>query len=193
MKKTLLLLTACLLGHLAFAQYQYPASKTVEVSDTIFGTVVTDPYRWLEDVKSEEVLDWFRAQAEFTNSEMSKIANQDKLIDELKRYDGMRSVAYSPISKAGGKYFYEKRLPSEQVYKLYYRQGINGEEVLLFDPQKFKEGKTFEFSASVNDNGSKIALNLSEAGTEIGDIYILDVATITFLPDIIPHSSGTFM
>ncbi len=193
MKKILLLFTAIVLGQTAFAQYNYPTSKTVEVSDTYFGTVVADPYRWLEDVKSEEVLDWFNTQAEFTNFEMSKIANQKKLIEELKRYDALRSVAYVPIAKAGGKYFYEKRLPDEQVYKLYYRQDDDGEEILLFDPQKFKEGKTFDFIASVNDDGSKIALNLSEAGSEIGDIHILDVSTVEFLMDIIPHSVGVFI
>ena len=94
MKKISLLLAAIVLGHIAFAQYSYPPSKTVEVSDTYFGTVVADPYRWLEDIKNEEVLDWFNRQAEFTNNEMSKIANQDKLIEELKMYDAMRSVAY---------------------------------------------------------------------------------------------------
>lgn len=193
MKKLFLLLTAFVLGHFSFAQYQYPVTKTVDVSETIFGTVVEDPYRWLEDIKNEEVVDWFKTQAAFTNSEMSKISNQNKLIEELKQYDAMRSVAYYPIAKAGGKYFYEKRLPNEQVYKVYYRQGRDGEEILLFDPQKFKEGKTYDFSASVNDEGSKIALNLSEAGAEVGDIYILDVATVKFLPEVIPHSDGLFM
>lgn len=193
MKRVLLLITAIVFGHLAFAQYRYPASKTVEVYDTYFGTVVADPYRWLEDIKNEEVLNWFKTQADFTNSELSKIANQDKLIEEMKMYDAMRSVSYYPITKAGGKYFYEKRLPSDQVYKLYYRQGEDGKEILLFDPQKYKEGKTYDFSASVNDEGSKVALNLSEAGSEIGDIHILDVITVEFLPDIIPHSRGAFM
>jgi len=30
----------------------YPASRTVAVTDTIFGVKVADPYRWLEDGKS---------------------------------------------------------------------------------------------------------------------------------------------
>lgn len=86
----------------------------------------------------------------------------NKTKKEMKKYDAMRSVAYYPIAKAGGKYFYEKRLPTDQVYKLFYRQGTDGEEILLFDPQKFIEGKTYDFSANVNDEGSKIVLNLVE-------------------------------
>jgi hypothetical protein len=32
----------------------YPETKKGDVTDTYFGTVVPDPYRWLEDDKSEE-------------------------------------------------------------------------------------------------------------------------------------------
>lgn len=192
MKQLVLFLTAVILGQSAFAQYRYPASKTVEVSDTYFGTTVTDPYRWLEDIKNPEVISWFEAQADYTNTELAKIPNQDKLIEEFKGYDAMRTVSYLPITKAGGKYFYEKRLPSEKMMKLYYRKVENGEEILLFDPQKYVEDKTFDFIASINDEGSKVALNLSEAGSELGDIRILNVATGEFLPDVIPHSVGGF-
>lgn len=192
MKQLLLMFTGVILGQSAFAQYQYPTTKIVDVSDTYFGTTIHDPYRWLEDIKNPEVVAWFKAQADYTNTELAKIPNQDKLMKELKDYDAMRSVSYSPEAKAGGKYFYRKRLAGEQVSKLYYRQGETGKEILLFDPQKFVEGKTFEYSSSISDDGSKIALNLSEAGHEIGDIQILDVATREFLPDVIPHSSGGF-
>ncbi|MBX3245454.1 MAG: prolyl oligopeptidase family serine peptidase, partial [Acidobacteria bacterium] len=42
--------------------------------------------------------------------------------------------------------------------------------------------------AGVSDDGSRVVLNLSEAGSEIGDIRVLDAATGKLLPDIIPHS-----
>ena len=192
MKRLFLFITTIVLGQFVFSQYHYPASKTIEVSDTYFGTTVTDQYRWLEDIKNPEVTAWFKAQADYTNSELAKIPGQDKLIQELKNYDAMRSVSYRPVGKAGGKYFYRKRVPGEQIAKLYYRQGENGKEILLFDPQKFVEGKTYDYDPSISDNGSKIAMNLSEAGSEIGDIHILDVTTGKFLPDVIPHSSGRF-
>lgn len=188
----LLLLAAVALTQSASGQYHYPASRIVEVSDEYFGTTIPDPYRWLEDVKSPEVTDWLKAQADYTNSVLNTIPNQDKLIREFETYDAMRTISYFPVAKANGKYFYEKRLPGEQVSKLYYRQGKDGKEVLLFDPQKFVEGKTFDYSSSVNDDGSRIAINLSEAGSEIGDIRILDVTTGKFLPDIIPHGTGSF-
>jgi len=174
------------------AQYQYPPTKTVDSADTWWGVTVPDPYRWLEDIKNPEVENWFKAQADYTNAQLAKIPNQDKLISELKTLDNLQSADYIPMAKAGGKYFYEKRLPGEQTYKLYYRQGTNGKEVLLFDPQKYIEGKTMDYKIQVSNDGSRIILNLSEAGTEIGDIRIIDVAAGKLLPDIIPHSGGWF-
>lgn len=119
----------------ANAQYKYPDTKTVQASDTYFGITVYDPYRWLEDLKNPEVQDWFKTQADYTNTQLAKIPNQNKLIRELNDYDAMRSVWYSPLAKAGGKYFYQKRMSGEQASKLYYQQGEAGREVLLFDPK----------------------------------------------------------
>lgn len=175
------------------AQYQYPAAKTIEAADTIFGTTIKDPYRWLEDLKNPEVVNWLQSQADYTNSQLSKIPNQDKLMSAFQHYDSMRSISYSPSGKAGGRYFYKKRFPGEPVAKLYYRQGEQGKEILLFDPQLYIKGKTFDFNASPSDDGSKIVLNLSEAGSELGDVRVMDVSTKKFLPDVIPHSTGGFM
>ncbi|HRP43627.1 MAG TPA: prolyl oligopeptidase family serine peptidase [Ginsengibacter sp.] len=193
MKKILFLHWAIVCTLFVSAQtWQYPPTKTVDSADTSFGVTYPDPYRWLEDIKNPEVETWFKTQADYTNAHLTKISGLDKLISELKRLDNLQSASYMPMAKAGGKYFYQKRLPGEQVYKLYYRQGANGKEVLLFDPQKYTEGKTYDYSLSVSSDGSRVLLNLSEAGTEIGDIRIIDVAAGKLLPDIIPHSGGWF-
>ena len=42
----------------------YPESRTVDVVDTLWGTAVADPYRWLEDDRDPEVMDWVSAQAQ---------------------------------------------------------------------------------------------------------------------------------
>lgn len=157
------------------AQYQYPKSKTIDVVETHWGMKINDPYRWIEDIKNPEVIDWFKAQAEFTNSQLAKIPGQDKLFQEFKDLDAMRSVRYRPVKKAGGKYFYEKRLPSEQVNKFYSQDVKSGKEILIFDPQTHVAGKTFDFQTVVSDDGSRILFSLSESGSEASDLHIYDV------------------
>jgi prolyl oligopeptidase len=44
------------------SRLQYPATRTVDVVDDYHGTPVADPYRWLEELESQEVRDWAAAQ-----------------------------------------------------------------------------------------------------------------------------------
>ena len=44
----------------------YPETKKGEVVDTYFDEEVADPYRWLEDDRSEETEEWVKAQNEVT-------------------------------------------------------------------------------------------------------------------------------
>jgi len=62
------------------AQYNYPATKTVEAADTYFGKTYRDPYRWLEDLKAPEVAAWFKSQAELTDTLLAKIPGRDLLV-----------------------------------------------------------------------------------------------------------------
>ena len=38
-----------------FGQWKYPATKTVDSSDNLWGVTYKDPYRWLENVKDTAV------------------------------------------------------------------------------------------------------------------------------------------
>ena len=172
------------------SQYQYPPTKSMDVAETHWGMKINDSYRWLEDIKNPEVINWFKAQSEYTNSQLAKIPGQDKLIQEFKDLDAMRSVRYHPVAKAGGKYFYEKRLPSEQMNKFYSQDIKTGKETLLFDPQTHVAGKTFDFETFVSDDGSRILFSLGEAGNEVSDLHIYDVRSGKFLPEIIPLALG---
>ena len=44
----------------------YPETKKVDTVDTYFGEEVPDPYRWLEDDRSEETEAWVKSQNEVT-------------------------------------------------------------------------------------------------------------------------------
>lgn len=174
------------------AQYQYPPTKTADSTDTYWGKTIKDPYQWLENLKDTSVLDWYKAQAVYTNAQLKKILGQEILMKELKALDKITAAVIEPVAKAGGSYFYQKRMPGESVYKLYYRQGENGNEFMLFDPQTFRPDKIVDYLPRVSDDGSRILLIISETGGDLGDIHILDVATKKFYPDVIPHARGRF-
>lgn len=195
MKRFLHYLVALMPMGLAFnvsAQYRYPVTQRVDSTETYWGVTIQDPYRHLENLKDSSVLGWLDAQTGYTNGILAKIPGQEMLVRELRELDNIAATTMEPIAKAGGKYFYQKSLPGESFQKLYYRQGEEGEEVLLFDPQTFMAGKTVDYLARVSDDGSRMLLIISEAGGELGDIHVMDVETRKFMPDIIPHSRGRF-
>jgi prolyl oligopeptidase len=43
-----------------------PVAAVKPVTEEYFGTKVTDPYRWLEDLKDPEVQKWFKGQDDYT-------------------------------------------------------------------------------------------------------------------------------
>src|SRR5450755_1253809 len=116
------------------AQYRYPATKTVDSSDTYFGVTYKDPYRWLEHMKDTEVVTWFKDQADLSNSILNKISGRDELIAEWKMLDSMQPPFISAEDYENSRIFYRKLTPGDNVSKLYYRRGLNGKEELLFDP-----------------------------------------------------------
>jgi prolyl oligopeptidase len=44
----------------------YPVAKRVDVVDVMHGVAVADPYRWLEELESDETRQWVKAQDELT-------------------------------------------------------------------------------------------------------------------------------
>ena len=56
MKKTIIAFALLFFCANLSAQWKYPATKKVPVTDTYFGTTYTDNYRWLEDIKDPSVV-----------------------------------------------------------------------------------------------------------------------------------------
>jgi prolyl oligopeptidase len=189
MKKLYLLSFALLTTILLFAQYQYPATKTVDSSDTYFGINYKDPYRWLENLNAPEVNNWFKTQADYTNGFLSKLSGRNELIDEWKEIDKKQVVQINPIDFISGRLFYYKIIPGEKVNKLFYRDGLySGAEHLLFDPLNYFKRKTLSISgAEPSPDGKKIIITYQQGGSELNTMNIMDVATRKFIDvDITP-------
>lgn len=188
-----LLTHLALLGALtaANAQPSLPATPKRPVSDTYFGKTVVDNYRWLEDMTSAEVKDWFKAQGDYTHATLARIPGRDKLIQTFVDYDKLLTVRYGEIKKRGNVYFYRKTLPSEKAGKLYMRQGKTGAETLLFDPTTYDRNKTYLMTAfTPSSDGRKMVIGLQEGGAELSTIRTMNVATKTFGPESITAVFG---
>ena len=184
-----------LYNSLAAQDFNYPTTPKEPVSDTIFGKVVVDNYRWMEDVSNSQMQTWLKAQTALTNAWLNKIPGRNSLIDEYKKLDQVTSNQLSLfIICEGGRYFYQKTLAGENVAKLYYRQGKNGKEVLLFDPHTYgiSQSKEITFYFVPSKDGKKVALNLSESDKpDISSVKIINVDTKKlYLDTLLPGTSA---
>lgn len=185
MRKVFLSVVASIACLLTLAQFQYPVTKTSDASDTYFGVNYKDPYRWLENFKDPDVVDWFKKQADLSNSVLDNINGRDELIAEWKMLDRIQPPQFTQFNYQGGRLFYRKKMPGENL-KLYYRQGLNGKEIMLFDPSNFIKGKTLSLQSFLPSyDGKKILIAWSERGAEVSTIRVMDVDTKTYLPESI--------
>ena len=192
MKSIALLVIPILAAFPCNGGWQYPATKTVDAADTYFGKTYADPYRWLENLKDKEVETWFKAQADLTEGLLAKIPGRETLVDEWMELDKLKPAAYSAISYENGRVFYKKTLGGENVGKLYFRDGWNGTEKLLFDPGTYKTGVVTTIESAVPAwDGRHLALGLSSGGAEYSELRILEVDSGKLLPEKIYPSYGT--
>jgi prolyl oligopeptidase len=191
MKKLYIIFVICFSAYASFAQYKYPATKTVDSTHTYFGTTYKDPYEWLENFKDTTVVTWFKQQANYTNSILNKIKGRDGLIAEWKMLDQLQPAHIKGTVYENGRVFYKKTMSGEKVGKLYYREGVNGPEQLLFDPTTYIAGKTLTIEKFIPSFDAKqIAIGYSSGGAELSTIKIINVDTKQFVKDEMPQTAG---
>lgn len=159
-----------------------PALAEVKpVTDTYFGTKVTDPYRYMEDLKDSSVLKWIKSQSDYTRHILDGIPGRKALIDKMFEFDKRKSAKVGQIViTENDHYFYLKTTPSDETGKLFHRVNFEGTEELLFDPLKFSNDTTQKYvisSLSPNNDGTKVAFEVAANGSESSVLLIMDVQT----------------
>ena len=107
----------------------YPETKMIDHVDTYFGVDVADPYRWLEDDRSEETGAWVEAENKVTFAYLNNIPFRDKIKDRLEHLLDYERV-YAPTKHGNWQYFYRNDgLLNQNVL---YRQKLDGGEEEVF-------------------------------------------------------------
>jgi prolyl oligopeptidase len=181
----------CLIA-VAMAQAKPPAAPVKNVADTYFGTVVNDPYRYMEDMKSPEVAEWMKAQADYTREALAKIPQRDTVLREVTTFGDAAAARVTSVQITGNNVYYLKRKADENIAKLYAREGFAGNERLLVDPDKLPapEGKHYavDYFAASPDN-RYIAYGISIGGSEESVLHVIDLATGKETGDVIDRAN----
>jgi prolyl oligopeptidase len=160
----------------------YPQTPKGDQRDTYFGTVVPDPYRWLEDDNSPETKQWVKEQNAVTHEYFSKIPYRDQVkrrLEELYNY-----AKYSAPFHRGQHYFFYKNDGLQNQAVLYVQQGLEGTPEVLIDPNRLsKDGTSRVIRFAPSMDGELAAYAVSVAGSDWMEVHIINVATKQTLPD----------
>ena len=153
----------------------YPITQKGPVVDTYFDTDVADPYRWLEDDRSEETGDWVKAENKVTSEYLSQIPYREKLKSRLAELWNYEKIG-APFKKGQYTFFYKNDGLQNQY--VIYRQKDGSEAEVFLVPNAFSEdGTTSMGQLSFSKDGSIAAYSISEGGSDWRKIIIIDVET----------------
>ena len=160
-------------------EFSYPQPRRLGLTEDLLGHQVSDPYRWLEDISSDERADWLAAQASLFDSQRSELGGREELAEQVREllsggYEG------TPVCRAG-RLFFTRRDPGAEHGVLCTRLGDGPVEVLL-DPMAIDpSGLTTLDAWQPDKEGRLVAYQLSEGGDEESLLRVMEAATGTLV------------
>ena len=161
---------------------KYPVTKKGDVIDTLFGTAVPDPYRWLENDTTKETADWVAAENTVTFDYLKNIDYRDairKRLDEVQNYERL-----SAPHREGEYYYYSKNSGLQNHNVQYRKKGENGSEEIFLDPNTFSvDGTTALGGMSFTKDGSLIACLIQAGGSDWRKAVVLKASDKSVVGD----------
>jgi prolyl oligopeptidase len=169
----------CLMSNTYF---RYPYSLKGNQVDDYHGTLVDDPYRWLENVDSPETLAWVKDQNELTFGYLDKIPARDRLRKRLN--DLWNFNRAMTIHRRGERYFQFRNSGLQNQDVMFAMNFPSDPGIILLDPNTLSIDGTTSLNAwSVSEDGKWLAYGISHSGSDWVEWRIRNVETKIDLPE----------
>lgn len=160
----------------------YPVARKSDQVDDYHGVKVADPYRWLEDLDSEETRKWVEAENKLTFGFLQEIPARASIKERLTRLWNYEK--YGIPFKEGNRYFYTRNSGLQNQSVLYTVPTLDAKPQVLLDPNTLSTDGTVALSGlSVSDDGKLMAYSLSASGSDWQDWKVREVETGKDLAD----------
>ncbi|MFP5041408.1 prolyl oligopeptidase family serine peptidase [Parasediminibacterium sp. JCM 36343] len=165
--------------------FVYPTAKKDTVTNNYFGTVVADPYRWMENAASEETRAWVAEENTLSRNYLDKLVKKFPVKDQM---DLNSHFTNGKIQKSGSYYFKRMRDYITNRSQLYIQRSYKEIPALILDPFEYKENEKEivsleDFAVSTDDK--YLAFALARNGSDWREIRVKTIYTLKDEPDII--------
>jgi prolyl oligopeptidase len=151
-------------------------------TETLHGVSVADPYRWLEDQDSPETRAWIEEQNRYTQAVVGALPGRDAIHKRLEQLLKIDTIGI-PTAR-GDRYFFSKRLATQNQAVIYLRQGLKGKDEVLVDPNQMSADQTTSVGiVDVTEDGKWLIYSVRQGGKDENSIRIMDIDRRKELPD----------
>ncbi|HLE61890.1 MAG TPA: prolyl oligopeptidase family serine peptidase, partial [Pyrinomonadaceae bacterium] len=162
--------------------FKYPSARKSNQKDDYHGVEVADPYRWLEDLDSQETARWVEAQNDLSFGFLNEIPARNILKDRLTKLWNYEKFGI-PF-KESNRYFYSRNSGLQNQSVIYRVDALDAQPRVLLDPNNLSADGTIALSGlSVSDDGRLMAYSLSASGSDWQEWKVRDVGTGRDLAD----------
>jgi len=160
----------------------YPETEKIAHTDVYFGVTIDDPYRWLEDDLSAKTKAWVAEENKVTEDYLSQIPFREAIRSRLA--DLWNYERYSAPFKEGEYIYFYKNDGLQNQAVLYRKKGEEGIEEVFLDPNSFSEdGTTSLAGVSFSKDGSLVAYQISEGGSDWRKVVVRQTADKSIVGD----------
>jgi prolyl oligopeptidase len=147
------------------------------VTETLYGTKVTDNYRFMEKL-APATIDWMKAEGAYTRKVFDAIPKLAALQTRVAAFTGSFGVVQG-YARFGGRAFYQERTPGSDNFDLVVRDDAGTRKLVDVAALRAKHGGTpmaINFFLPSPD-GSKVGVGISEGGSEDASLFVYDAKT----------------
>ncbi len=168
-----------------------PPSPIRPVLDRYHGTVVRDPYRWLEDGAAPSVVTWSAAQNRRTRAYLDDLPARAGLHARIMAAASRTSPSYHALTLTAGRLFSLTVQPPRQqpMVTVMPRSADPAASRVVVDPNALDpSGQTAIDWFVPSPDGNRVAVSLSRNGSEDGTVHVFDVATGRDTGEAVPRA-----
>jgi prolyl oligopeptidase len=156
----------------------YPQARRADITETIHGHLVDDPYRWLEDPDSDETKAWLAAEDALYAEQAAVVRPQREAL--AARITELLGAGEAGLPRWRGERRFFTRRHGGQEHAVLYTEAPGQSERVLIDPMAIDpSGTTTLDDWRPDKEGRLLAYQLSRGGSEESVLQVMDVATGT--------------
>lgn len=169
-----------------------PSAEKIRKETEIHGRTLADNYYWLNDRENPKVIDYLKAENEYTAKKMKHLDGfKENLFQEIK---GRIKEQDESVPYKDNGYFYISKYEQGKEYPIHTRkkESLEAAEELLLDVNELAKEKSYYSAAglSVSPNNKILAFGEDVVSRRIYTIRFKNLETGEWIEDKIPNTTG---